>query len=126
MTAPTLAQALTRAKTAVECEHGSGHDFHIRRVIEPLLTDPIGRTAALAAFTDDPAVTTPAQGWSGIRGNETASVTLTHHPDPELAQRQWDLLREILTTFKARKNGGGYTAYANDKTMAAWQEHLGE
>jgi hypothetical protein len=48
------------------------------------------------------------------------------HPELGLPRpRHNELAKTILGSFRPRKTGGGYTAYANDKTMAEWRDTLG-
>jgi hypothetical protein len=106
----TLAEALRAAQADVEARYGPGKDGITRTAVEAVLK--------LQAGVVTERVTAP--GWSGIRGDEPEPVV-----DTGAMVDLGTLVKTILETFKARKTGGGWTAYANDKTMTEWREQAG-
>jgi hypothetical protein len=123
MTTPTLAQALNRAKTAVDPVYGTGHDGEIRRAVEPLIGNELGQRAVIAAFGDTPVTVVKPAGWSGIRGDDQPSVTISTDEVDTLMDFR-DLARDILESFKEGKDGH-WRAHVSAGQYAEWKNAAG-
>ena len=119
----TLAEALTAAHNAVTARYGPGNDGITRAAVEAVLALQAGTLAARKG----------SSGWAGARGDEPdepdGMITTDGAGAAEAVmalKRRAELVPAILESFKPRKTGGGYTSYANEKTMAEWREQAGE
>lgn len=112
----TLAEALAKAENAVRTRYGPGH-----------MTELVKYAITAALTTTEK----PVSGWACIRGDtQPAGIITTDGPEAAEAVTQLkaraELVQEILDTFKPRKTGGGWNAYANDKTMQEWRNQFGD
>lgn len=95
-------QAMHAANLAYQAVYGKGGEDRVRLICERYHQ----------ALNGTPQV---PDGWI-TASNEQAADALVR------LKQAAAVTGDILAAFKPRKTGGGWTAYANDKTMTEWRE----